>query len=162
MVLAAQSFTVVWWMFEHTFFFVLFLAHHIRWIFGFSFDVKNLFRHKSARLDPNYSLEGQTSNSKKCPKDFGAAISAIHTVVFNMICGLSMTRSHPTKITKWPHILVIPLVGSPKPRTKSKNPPTHPGTEKREAKVVILGDFRGGLRVLFHRFQTWACGYEEI
>ena len=69
-------------MFEHTFFFVLFLAHHIRWIFGFSFDVKNLFRHKSARLDPNYSLEGQTSNSKKCPKDFGAAISAIHTVVF--------------------------------------------------------------------------------
>ena len=40
------------------------------------------------------------------------------------------------------------MVGSPKPRTKSKNSPTHPGTEKREAKVVILGDFRGGLRVL--------------
>ena len=77
----------------------------------------------------------------------------------NMICGLSLTYSHTSKITKWPHILVIPLVGSPKPRTKSKNSPTHPETEKRETKVVILGDFRGGLRVLFHRFQTWACGY---
>ena len=82
--------------------------------------------------------------------------------LINMNCGLNMTSPHPTKITKWPHILVIPLVGSPKPRTKRKNSPTHPGTEKREAKVVILGDFRGGLRVLFHRFQTWACGYEEI
>ena len=37
----------------------------------------------------------------------------------------------------------MPLVGSPKPRTKSKNPPTHPGTEKREAKVVILAN--GGI-----------------
>ena len=81
---------------------------------------------------------------------------------FNMICGLSITHSHTSKITKWPHILVIPLVGSPKPRTKSKNSPTHPGTEKRKAKVVILGDFRGGVRILFHRFQTWAWGYEEI
>ena len=69
---------------------------------------------------------------------------------FNMICGLNVTHSHSTKI----HILVIPLVGSPKPKTKSKNPPTHPGTEKREAKVVILGDFRGGLRVLIRSFQT--------
>ena len=83
-------------------------------------------------------------------------------LLFNMICGLSMTHSHTSKITKWLHIFFVPLVGSPKPRTKSKNSPTHPGTEKREAKVVILGDFRGGLRVLFHRFQTWACGYEEI
>ena len=82
--------------------------------------------------------------------------------ILNMICGLSMTHSHTSKITKWPHIPVKPLVGSPKPRNKSKNSPTHPGTEKREAKVVILGDFRGGLRVLFHRIQTWACGYEEI
>ena len=83
-------------------------------------------------------------------------------LIFNMICGLSMTHSHPTKITKWTHILVIPLVGPLKPRTKGKNSPTHPGTEKRKAKVLILGDFRGGVRVLFHRFQTWACGYEEI
>ena len=82
--------------------------------------------------------------------------------VLNMICGLSMTHSHTSKITKWSHILVIPLVGSPKPRTKRKNSPTHPGTEKREAKVVILGVFRGGLRVLIRSFQTWACGYEEI
>ena len=82
--------------------------------------------------------------------------------IFNMIWGLNMTRPHTTKIPKWLHILVIPLVGSPKPRTKSKNSPTHTGTEKREAKVVILGDFRGGLRVLIRSFQTWACGYEEI
>ena len=72
-----------------------------------------------------------------------------------------MTHSHTSKITKWPHILVIPLVGPPKPRTKSKNSPTHPGTEKREAKVVILGYFRGRFRVLFHCFQTWACSYEQ-
>ena len=65
---------------------------------------------------------------------------------FNMICGLNATSLHPTKITKWTHIIIIPLVGPPKPRTKSKNSPTHPGTEKREAKVVILGDFRGGLK----------------
>ena len=26
-----------------------------------------------------------------------------------MICGLNVTHSHSTKITKWPHILVIPL-----------------------------------------------------
>ena len=82
--------------------------------------------------------------------------------VINMICGLSMTHSHTSKITKWPHILVIPLVGPPKPRTKSKNSPTHPGTEKSEVKVVILGNFRGGLKVLICSFQTWAFGYEEI
>ena len=80
----------------------------------------------------------------------------------NMICSLSMAHSHSSKITKWPNILVIPLVGSPKPRTKSKNSSTHPGTEKREAKVVILGDFRGRFRVLIRSFQTWTCGYEEI
>ena len=82
--------------------------------------------------------------------------------IFNMICSLSMTHSHTSKIPKWPHILVIPLVGSPKPRTTSKNPPSHPGPEKREAKLVILGDFRGRFRVLIRRFQNWACGYEEI
>ena len=69
-----------------------------------------------------------------------------------MICGLNVTSSHQTKITKLTHIIIIPLVGSPKLRTKSKNSPTHPGTEKREAKVVILGDFRGGLRVLIRSF----------
>ena len=51
-----------------------------------------------------------------------------------------MTSRHPSKITKWPHIIIIPLVGRPKPRTKSINSPTHPGTEKSGAKVVILGD----------------------
>ena len=98
-------------------------------------------------------------NSFKYLVEFAIIFSLLF---FNMICSLSMTYSHPSKITKWPHILVLPLVGPPKPRTKSKNSPTHLGTEKREAKVVILGNFRGGLRVLFHRFQTWACGYEEI
>ena len=49
-----------------------------------------------------------------------------------------------------------------RPEPKVKILQLQPGTEKREAKVVILGDFRGGVRVLFHRFQTWACGYEEI
>ena len=53
-----------------------------------------------------------------------------------------------------PYIIIPALVGRPKPRTKSKNSPTHPGTEKSGAKVVILGDFRGGLRVLIHSFQT--------
>ena len=62
-------------------------------------DKKPLFWHEAAKM--------KWSNNIKASK-------------LNMICGLSMTRSHPTKITKWPHILVIPLVGSPKPRTKSK------------------------------------------
>ena len=52
--------------------------------------------------------------------------------LFNMICGLNVTSSHTTKITKWPLILVIPLVGSPKPRTKSKNSPTHTGLARYE------------------------------
>ena len=46
-------------------------------------------------------------------------MNLISNVELNMICGLSMTHSHTSKITKWAHILVIPLVGSPKPRTKS-------------------------------------------
>ena len=71
-----------------------------------------------------------------------------------MFCSLNMTRAHTTKITKGPHIIITPLVGPSKPRTKSKNSPIHPGTEKRVAKVVILGDFRGGLRVLIRSFHT--------
>ena len=56
--------------------------------------------------------------------------SKLPAIVLNMICGLNVTSSHQTKITKWTHIIIIPLVGPPKPRTKSKNSPTHPGTEK--------------------------------
>ena len=44
--------------------------------------------------------------------------------------------------------MIIPLVGPPKPRTKSKNSPTYPGTEKSGAKVVILGELRARFRVL--------------
>ena len=82
--------------------------------------------------------------------------------LLNMICGLNMTSPHPSKITKWPHIIIIPLVGPPEPRTKSKNSPTHPETEKSGAKVMILGDLIARFRVLIRRCQTWACGYEEI
>ena len=82
----------------------------------------------------------------------------------NMIYGLNMTSPilHSSKITKWPHIINIPLVGPPHPVTKSKNSPTHPETEKSGAKVMILGDLNPRFRVLIRRCQTWACGYEEI
>ena len=56
-----------------------------------------------------------------------------------MICSLNMTSRRSTKITKWPHIIIIPLVEPPKPRTKGKNSPTHPRTENSGVKVVILG-----------------------
>ena len=82
----------------------------------------------------------------------------------NMIYGLNMTSPipHSSKITKWPHIINIPLVGPPHPVTKSKNSPTHPETEKSGAKVMILGDLIARFRVLIRRCQAWACGYEEI
>ena len=86
----------------------------------------------------------------------------VTTFIVNMICGLNVTSSHPNKIAKWSHIIIISLVRPPKPRTKRKNSPTHPGTEKSGAKVVILGDLRPRFRVLICRFQTWASGYEEI
>ena len=56
-----------------------------------------------------------------------------------MICGLNVTSSYTTRITKLPHIIIIPLVEPPKPRTKGKNSPTHPRTENSGVKVVILG-----------------------
>ena len=73
-------------------------------------------------------------------------------VLLNMICGLKVTSLYTNKITKWPHIIIIPLVGLPKPRTKSKNSPAHPATEKRGAKLVILGDLRARFRVLIRSF----------
>ena len=68
----------------HIFLRVIFSPPH-QMDFWFFFWCEKSFQNKSARLDPNYSLEGQTSNSKKCPKDFGAAISAIHTVIYKKI-----------------------------------------------------------------------------
>ena len=56
-----------------------------------------------------------------------------------MICGLNVTSSYTTRITKLPHIIIIPLVETPKPRTKGKNSPTHPRIENSGVKVVILG-----------------------
>ena len=72
-----------------------------------------------------------------------------------MICGINVKKLAPNQNHKMnPYYYYTFGRGPPKPRTKSKNSPTHLGTEKREAKMVILGEFRGGLMVLFHRFQT--------
>ena len=59
-------------------------------------------------------------------QSFSLAVYQTWADFLNMICGLNVTSSHPTKITKWTHIIIIPLVGPPKPRTKSKNSPTRP------------------------------------
>ena len=57
-------------------------------------------------------------NIKQVGKSDYFGVKFLRSQVFklNMICGLSMTHSHTSKIAKWSHILVIPLVGSPKPK----------------------------------------------
>ena len=54
-----------------------------------------------------------------------------------------MTSPHLTKITKWPHIVVIRLVRSPKLITKSYNSPDQPGQRNGGGQRGDMGWFWG-------------------
>ena len=54
-----------------------------------------------------------------------------------------MTNLSTTKITKWPHIVVIRLVRSPKPITKSYNSPDQPGQRNGGGQRGDMGWFWG-------------------